>query len=105
MKRIGAWLLGVQVGLYWRWLYQVELVTDHLIISLEAPTDILVLSFAGHTVIISTAASAAAPTAIQKWIRWVDRTSVSSRHVQVTTSSLIGRTISGILISQFMETS
>lgn len=33
MKRIGAWLLGVQVGLYWRWLYQVELVTDHLIIS------------------------------------------------------------------------
>lgn len=43
-----------------------------ILLNLEAPTDILVLSFAGHTVIISAATTAAA--AIQEWIRWVDRT-------------------------------
>lgn len=42
-----------------------------ILLNLEAPTDILVLSFAGHTVIISAATAA---TAIQERIRWVDRT-------------------------------
>lgn len=39
-----------------------------VLLNLEAPTNILVLSFASHTVIISTFA---ATSAIQKWIRWI----------------------------------
>lgn len=39
-----------------------------ILLNLEAPTDILVLAIASHTVIISTSAAA---SSVQKWIRRV----------------------------------
>lgn len=45
-----------------------------VLLNLEAPTDILVLAFASHTVIISTSAAATTTTTVQKWIRRVHGT-------------------------------
>lgn len=49
-------------------VFFVDVLVRMILLNLEAPTDILVLAIASHTVIISTSAAA---SSVQKWIRRV----------------------------------
>lgn len=85
------------MGHYRRWFKQVQF-SDHLIVKLEAPTDILVPSIASHTVIIFACASA-----VQKWIRRVHWAAIRTWYTEISARGLISSPVPGLLIGKLVQ--